>query len=216
MRCLYCHNPDTWNPGGGMEMTVDELLDKAERYRAYWGTDGGITVSGGEPLMQMDFLTELFRAARRRGVGTCLDTSGQPFRSSGAAFDKFRELMSYTDIVLLDIKHVRNGCHRELTGCGNSNILDCARYLSEIGKPVWIRHVLVPGITDDDVYLRELKSFIDGLHNVERVEVLPYHALGVHKYEKLGVVYPLKDVAAPSPERVSHAERILSGGCKRG
>lgn len=210
MRCRFCHNPDTWAVGEGTEMSVGELLDKAERYRTYWGNDGGITVSGGEPLLQMDFLIELFREAHNRDINTCIDTSAQPFRPEGPAFDKFRELMSYTDMVLLDIKQIRDGRHRELTGHGNADVLACARYLSEIGKPVWIRHVLVPGLTDDDECLRELRAFIDTLGNVERVDVLPYHTLGTFKYEKLGIEYPLAGVAPPSAERIDNARRILS------
>ncbi len=209
MRCRYCHNPDTWAFGQGQEMFVDELLDKAERYRSYWGTKGGITVSGGEPLMQIDFLIELFTEAHRRGINTCMDTSAQPFHRSGAWFGKFEELMKVTDTVLLDIKHIRPDEHKALTGHGNANILECARYLSEIGKPVWIRHVLVPGITDDDECLHELSAFLKSLDNVERVDVLPYHSLGTFKYEKLGLDYSLKDTKAPSAERVENAEKIL-------
>ncbi len=209
LRCRYCHNPDTWAFGKGMEMSVDELLDKAERYRSYWGKKGGITVSGGEPLMQIDFLIELFTEAKRRGISTCVDTSAQPFSRSEAWFAKFERLMSVTDTVLLDIKHIRPDEHKSLTGHGNANILECARYLSEIGKPVWIRHVLVPGITDNDEYLNELSDFIAGLRNVERIDVLPYHSLGTFKYEKMGIEYSLKDTAAPSKVRVDNAERIL-------
>ncbi len=209
MRCRFCHNPDTWAFGQGQEMYVDELLDKAERYRSYWGDKGGITVSGGEPLMQIDFLIELFTEAHRRGINTCIDTSAQPFNRNGAWFAKFEQLMAVTDTVLLDIKHIRPEEHRALVGHDNANILDCARYLSEIGKPVWIRHVLVPGITDKDEYLEELAAFLRTLDNIERIDVLPYHSLGTFKYEKLGLEYTLKETSAPSPERVANAERIL-------
>ncbi len=212
MRCQYCHNPDTWTFGQGQEMYVDELLDKAERYRSYWGAKGGITVSGGEPLMQIDFLIELFTEARRRGINTCIDTSAQPFRRDASWFSKFEQLMSVTDTVLLDIKHIRPSEHKSLTGHDNANILDCARYLSEIGKPVWIRHVLVPGITDNDEYLTELSAFLGGLSNIERIDVLPYHSLGTFKYEKLGLDYSLKDTPAPSRERIENAEKLLAAG----
>ncbi len=211
LRCRFCHNPDTWAFGKGTEMGVDELLDKAERYRSYWRGTGGITVSGGEPLMQIDFLIELFTEAHRRGINTCIDTSAQPFNRSGAWFSKFERLMEVTDTVLLDIKHIRSDEHKSLTGHDNANILECARYLSEIGKPVWIRHVLVPGITDNDEYLNELASFLKTLSNIERIDVLPYHSLGTFKYEKLGIEYSLKDTKAPSKERVENAERILKG-----
>ncbi len=211
MRCRFCHNPDTWAFGQGQEMYVDDLLDKAERYRSYWGAKGGITVSGGEPLMQIDFLIELFEEARRRGINTCIDTSAQPFNRSAAWFPKFEKLMSLTDTVLLDIKHIRPDEHKSLTGHDNANVLDCARYLSEIGKPVWIRHVLVPGITDDDRCLTELSEFLRELKNIERIDVLPYHSLGTFKYEKLGIEYSLKDTVAPSRERIENAENILKG-----
>ena len=167
-------------------------------------------MSGGEALMQIDFLIELFEKAHQRGINTCLDTSAQPFNRKGAFFEKFERLMSVTDTVLLDIKHIDDEEHRKLTRHSNKNILDCARYLSDIGKPVWIRHVLIPGITDKDEYLLALRQFIDTLSNVERIDVLPYHTLGVYKYEKLGIDYPLEAVNPPSSERVQHAIAILT------
>lgn len=209
MRCQFCHNPDSWKTGIGEERTADELLDQAERFRAYWGDNGGITVSGGEALLQIDFLLELFEKAKQRGIGTCLDTSAQLFTRKSPFFDKFERLMELTDTVLLDIKHIDDEEHRKLTRHSNANILDCARYLSEIDKPVWIRHVLIPGITDKDEYLVRLRDFLSTLHNIERIEVLPYHTLGVYKYEKLGIDYPLKDVQPPAAERVANANDIL-------
>ncbi len=210
MRCQFCHNPDSWKTGVGEEKTVDELLDKAERFRSYWGDKGGITVSGGEALLQIDFLLELFEEAHRRGINTCLDTSAQPFTRKGIFFDKFERLMKVTDTVLLDIKHIDDVEHRKLTKHSNKNIIDCARYLDEIHKPVWIRHVLIPGITDRDEWLLLLSDFISTLSNVERIDVLPYHTLGVYKYEKLGIDYPLKGVDSPSPQRIENAKRILN------
>ena len=209
MRCQFCHNPDSWKTGIGEERTADELLDQAERFRAYWGDNGGITVSGGEALLQIDFLLELFEKAKQRGIGTCLDTSAQLFTRKSPFFEKFERLMELTDTVLLDIKHIDDEEHRRLTRHSNANILDCARYLSEIDKPVWIRHVLIPGITDKDEYLVRLRDFLSTLHNIERIEVLPYHTLGVYKYEKLGIDYPLKDVQPPAAERVANANDIL-------
>ena len=209
MRCQFCHNPDSWKTGIGEERTADELLDQAERCRAYWGDNGGITVSGGEALLQIDFLLELFEKAKQRGIGTCLDTSAQLFTRKSPFFEKFERLMELTDTVLLDIKHIDDEEHRKLTRHSNANILDCARYLSEIDKPVWIRHVLIPGITDKDEYLVRLRDFLSTLHNIERIEVLPYHTLGVYKYEKLGIDYPLKDVQPPAAERVANANDIL-------
>lgn len=216
MRCRYCHNPDTWRLGSdtcGTPTTVDELLNKAERYRSYWGPDGGITVSGGEALLQIDFLIQLFEEAHRRGINTCLDTSAQPFTRQAPFFAKFERLMQATDLVLLDIKHIDSERHRWLTGHGNEPILDCARYLSDIEKPVWIRHVLVPGITTDEAQLTQLRHFIDTLTNVQRVEVLPYHTLGTFKWKQLGIPYSLEDVNTPTNEQVAHAKDILTSHC---
>lgn len=211
MRCQFCHNPDTWQLHKGQLMTAEELLNQAVRFRPYWGNEGGITVSGGEALLQIDFLIELFTLAHKEGVNTCLDTSAAPYDPENAAWmAKFDKLMGVTDTVLLDIKEIRDDAHRKLTGHSNKNILACAKHLSELGIPVWIRHVLVPGVTDNDEDLHALRAFIDTLDNVERVEVLPYHTLGVYKYEQLGIDYPLKGVEPPTKERIENAERILT------
>ena len=209
MRCQYCHNVDTWNPDTDNLQTADELLDKAERFRSYWGKEGGITVSGGEALLQIDFLIDLFRKAHERGINTDLDTSGQPFTREEPFFSKFNELLKYTDLVMLDIKHIDDEEHKKLTGHTNKNILDCARYLSEQGIPMWIRHVLVPGLTDSRESLEALYGFIRELKSVERVEILPYHTMGVHKWEALGIPYYLKNVLPPTEEEVRRAEEIL-------
>ena len=210
---MRCHNPDTWKLDGGTEYTADALLEKALRFKTYWGTDGGITVSGGEPLLQIDFLLELFQKAKQQGVHTVIDTAGNPFTREGEFFQKFQALMEVTDLLLLDLKEINPERHRKLTGQENSNILDLARYLSEIGKPVWIRHVLVPKRSDYEEDLNALRRFLDTLDNVQRVEVLPYHTLGVFKWEKLGIPYPLEGISAPTKERVENAERIL--GCRK-
>ena len=210
MRCQYCHNPDTWSRTGGTLRSVDDILAQAQRYQSYWGEKGGITVSGGEALLQIHSLTELFRKANALGINTCLDTSAQPFSRESSNFSAFEELMKYTDLVLLDIKHIDSEAHKQLTGWRNENILDCARYLSDIKKPIWIRHVLIPGINDDDKWLYRLRAFIDTLSNVERVEVLPYHALGVYKWEQLGIPYPLKDIKSPTNESLLHTQKILT------
>ena len=209
LRCRYCHNPDTWNPDSKDMRSTDELLEQALRYRSYWGKTGGITVSGGEALLQIDFMIELFQKAKQLGIHTCIDTAAQPFSREETFFAKFEKLMQYTDLLLLDVKHIDSEQHRKLTGRGNENILDGARYLSAIGKPVWIRHVLVPGVTDDDAYLHQLRAFLDTLTNIERVEVLPYHALGVYKWQQLGIPYTLKDTPTPAQERVDNAKKIL-------
>ena len=207
MRCQFCHNPDTWNLKKGTLYTADELLKTALRYRTYWGDKGGITVSGGEPLLQIDFLIELFRKAKEAGVHTTLDTSGNPFTREEPFFGKVQELMKYTDLVMLDIKHIDDEQHKILTGCTNENILDFAKYLDEIKKPVWIRHVLVPQRSDDDGALGKLREFIDGLSNVEKVEVLPYHTLGAYKWKELGYEYPLEGIDPPTKERIENAKK---------
>lgn len=209
MRCQFCHNPDTWEMKDGELKSADELLAQALRYKTYWKKGGGITVSGGEPLLQIDFLIEFFTKAKAKGVHTTLDTSGNPFTRKEPFFSKFNELMKVTDLVMLDIKQIDNAKHKELTGWSNDNILDMAQYLSEINKPTWIRHVLVPGGSDNDEQLIELDKFIKTLNNVDRVEVLPYHSLGTFKWEELGIDYPLKDVVPPTKERIENANNLL-------
>lgn len=212
MRCQFCHNPDTWNMQVGTPYTADELLKKAVKYRAYWGNEGGITVTGGEPLLQIDFLTELFHKAKEMGIHTTLDTSGNPFTKKEPFFEKFAKLMEATDLVMLDIKHIDEEQHIRLTGQTNQNILDMARYLDEIGKPVWIRHVLVPERSDYNEYLIRLDEFIRSLHNVEKVEVLPYHTLGAYKWKELGMKYELEGIEPPMVERVKNANQLLHTG----
>lgn len=209
LRCKYCHNPDTWDMMKGKQYTADELLDEAITCREYWGTKGGITVSGGEPLAQIDFLLELFTNAKKRGINTCIDTAGGPFTREGEWFEKFKRLMNVTDVLLMDIKHINEEEHIKLTGHTGKNIIEMFRYLDEINKPVWIRHVLVPGITDNDEYLIQTRDFIRTLGNVQRVEVLPYHGLGAMKYKDLGIDYVLKDTNSPTAERVQNAREIL-------
>ena len=213
MRCQFCHNPETWDfkgdKAGAYDISAQDLLKKALRYQSYWGKDGGITVSGGEPLAQIDFLIEFFEAAKAAGVHTCLDTSGVNFVRTEPYFGKFKRLMDATDLLLVDIKNIDPAEHKKLTGHDNKNILDMFRYLDEINKPIWIRHVLVPGGSDNDELLFKTREFIDTLHNVQKVEVLPYHALALAKYQELGIDYVLKDVKSPSPERIANAKKIL-------
>ncbi|MCD8390265.1 MAG: pyruvate formate lyase-activating protein [Firmicutes bacterium] len=209
LRCQFCHNPDTWSTKTNQQFTADELLEKAMRYRLYWGEDGGITVSGGEPLMQIDFLIEFFKKAKAEGIHTTIDTAGQPFAEEEPFILKFNELMKYTDLVMLDIKEINDNRHKVITGASNENILKMALYLDGINKPVWIRHVLVPERSDFDEDLKALAEFIKTLGNVEKVEVLPYHTLGVHKWQELGIDYPLEGIPSPSKERIENANAIL-------
>ena len=209
MRCAFCHNPDTWKLEQGEVYSADEILKKALRYKPYWKNEGGITVSGGEPLLQIDFVLELFRKAKAKGVTTCLDTAGQPFTTEEPFFSKWKELMSLTDTVMLDIKNIDPVKHKDLTGVDNANILEMARRMSDMGVRMWIRQVLVPGGSDNDETLKRTREFIDTLKTVDRVEVLPYHTLGVFKYEELGIPYRLEGVNAPTEDRIRNAEEIL-------
>ena len=215
MRCRYCHNPDTWKMDGGDEVTADEILKRALRVKPYWGKDGGITISGGEPLLQIDFVIELFKKAKELGINTCIDTAGNPFTKEEPFFSKFEELMKYTDLLLLDLKEINPARHKDLTGFDNSNIIEMAKYLSEINKPVWIRHVLVPEHSDFDEDLDALGDFIDTLSNVDRVEILPYHTLGKFKWENLGIPYTLESISPPSAERIENAKQRIHAGIRK-
>ena len=197
----------------GKLQTAEETFAQAYRYRNYWkkGTkqNGGITVSGGEPLLQAEFVTELFHLAKQKKVHTALDTSGNPFGSTLLPMEQFEALMDVTDLVILDLKLMNEKGHKELTGQPNGNILEMARWLSDHGKTMWLRHVLVPGLTDDENDLRQMGELIRRLKSVERVEVLPYHTLGQSKWEKLGIPYTLEGVRIPTQEEVERAEKFL-------
>lgn len=214
MRCAYCHNPDTWKMEDGQEMTADEILGKMLRNKSFYKT-GGLTATGGEPMQQLDFLIELFTKAKEAGISTCLDTSGILFsgiRQDGSGRPKeerIEALMAVTDLVMLDIKHIKDDAHKELTGHSNEKILEFARYLDAIGKPVWIRHVVVPGITYDREELTVLGAFLKTLSNVEKLEVLPYHSMGKVKYDNLGIEYPLKDTPQLTKAEAKEAETII-------
>ena len=216
MRCQYCHNPDTWNPKDGQQMEAGEIIARFLRNASFY-KNGGITATGGEPMLQIDFLTELFAMAKQHGIHTCLDTSGVMFpgeeETDGAGprkrLEKIDAMLDVTDLVMLDIKHIRPAEHKALTGHSNRNILAFARYLEQKQKPVWIRHVVVPGITFEKEELTELGRFLKTLSNVEKLEVLPYHALGKVKYDNLGIDYVLKDTPQLTKEQAKEAERII-------
>jgi len=218
MRCRYCHNPETWkictdedekmDVGLGWQ-TAKEAFDRAYRYQNYWKNNGGITVSGGEPLLQIDFVTELFGYAKEKGVHTTLDTSGSIYGEEPATVEKFEKLMEVTDLVMLDIKEMDEEKHKKLTGRSNKNILAMADKMNEMGKEMWIRHVLVPGLTDGKEDLKALRKKLDEWTNVSRVEILPYHTLGLFKWENLGIPYSLEGVPVPTEEQVKDAEEIL-------
>lgn len=208
MRCKYCHNPDTWDINGAKECSSFDIARDALRYKAYISRGGGVTLTGGEPLLQLEFATDLFKILREAGIHTAIDTSGIAFNIEDTkAID---ELLKYTSLVLLDIKHIDSLKHKELTGFPNDNVLAFATYLSKKKIKVWIRHVLIEGITDDEKYLKRLRQFIDTLTNVEKVEVLPYHTMGIEKYKKLNIRYPLEGVNPPTDERIERAIEILT------
>lgn len=212
MRCLYCHNPDTWEPSGGSEMTAEALLRLYERNRAFYH-NGGITATGGEPMAQLPFLTELFALARSRGIHTCLDTSGIFF--DPAHPERFDALLNVTDLVMLDIKHIDPDRHKALTSHGNSRILAFAEHLSERGIPLWIRHVIVPGWTDSEEEQRALGYFLGGLKTLKALDCLPYHDMGKRKYEELGIPYPLPDTPLATTELAAAARSHIIAGIKQ-
>ena len=205
LKCKFCHNRDTWEINAGEEYSVKEVVDKIMRAKPFIDeSNGGVTISGGEPLLQAKFLIELFKELKQNGIHTAIDTAG-----SLPLNDTIKELLKYTDLVLLDIKHIDDKKCIELTGMSNKNELDLAKYLSSINKPMWIRQVLVPGITDDKFDLIKTRKFIDTLKSVEKVEVLPYHNLGKQKWIDLGYAYPLENIPIPTIDQIKQATDIL-------
>lgn len=212
MRCIYCHNPDTWALHGGTEITANEVIEEFKKNRSFY-SNGGITVSGGEPLLQIDFLLDLFGKAKNENIHTCIDTSGITFSGADNAYrEKLDRLMELTDLVMLDIKHVDSDRHRELTEHSNENVLAFAKYLEEKRVPLWVRHVVVEGYTDDEKSLFELGQFIGRLQNLKALDVLPYHTLGVSKYKELGIPYKLDGLEPTSQQRANEAKKIILSG----
>ena len=213
LRCKYCHNPDTWDFSGGREVTAEELMKEYDSYKEFLKS-GGITATGGEPLAQPEFLAELFALAKSKGVHTCLDTSAGVY--DPAHHEKIDEALKYTDLVMLDIKHIDNEEHKRLTGKGNRNILAFAEHIRELGIPVWIRHVVVPGITDKYEELFALGEFLSTLSNIKALDVLPYHDMAKPKYAELGLDYPLGDTPPLTKEEAIRARDIIMDGIKSG
>ncbi len=205
LQCKYCHNRDTWDINGGEYKSVDEIVEKINRYKNYIiPSGGGVTVTGGEPLIQASFVLELFKKLKENGIHTCVDTSGM-----FALTDGIKEVLKYTDLVLLDIKHIDDEKCKELVGVSNKKELEFARYLSDNNIKMWIRQVLVPGYTDDGQDLLKLKNFLSTLKTVEKIQILPYHNMGKYKWEKLGLEYPLEGVREANQEDVDIAKKIL-------
>lgn len=213
LRCVYCHNPDTWEFRKGREVTVSELLKEYDSCKEFL-KNGGITATGGEPLSQPDFLLELFKSAKAKGIHTCLDTSGGTFNPENT--EKIDEILSYTDLVMLDIKHMDSELHKNLTGVGNGNILRFAEHLRDLKIPVWIRRVVVPNLTDDREELFRLGEFLATLSNLKALDVLPYHDMARKKYAELGMEYPLPHTPPMSKKDAIKARDIIMSGIKSG
>ncbi|MDH6484602.1 pyruvate formate-lyase-activating protein [Streptomyces sp. SAI-127] len=211
LRCLYCANPDTWHMRDGKQTTVDEVMAEIEKYRPFITVagGGGVTLTGGEALLQPEFTASVFRRCKELGLHTALDTSG--FLGARAT----DELLADTDLVLLDIKSFDGRTYRRLTGGDLSPTLDFATRLDRLGVPVWIRYVLVPGWTDDPAAVDGLAGFLAGLGNVDRVDVLPFHKLGAHKYDALGIPFPLRDTPTPDPDLTERVREQFREHCLR-
>ncbi len=204
LQCKYCHNRDTWDMNNGSYKSLDKIFDKIMNYKNYITPNGGVTVSGGEPLLQVKFLIELFTKLKKKKIHTCIDTSGMVTLT-----DDIKHLLTLTDLVLLDIKHIDNEKCKDLVGFDNKLELEFAKYLSNNNIPVWIRQVLVPGYTDDENDLLKLRTFISSLNNVQKVEILPYHSLGKYKWSKLGLKYGLENVRDATSDDVKRAKKVL-------
>ncbi len=208
LRCKYCHNPDTWKMNDGKEMTVEELLTKYEKVKEF--VPAGITISGGEPLLQLPFLIDFCKEAKKRNIHICIDTSGGIYNPLNRnRIEQLDQLFTYVDLVLLDIKHINDEEHKILTGISNVPVLGFAKYLSDKQVPVWIRHVLVPTITLNDKYLFQLGIFLKQLNNIAGIEVLPYHTMAIPKYESMNMKYPLDGLRACTEEEAVRARKII-------
>lgn len=206
MRCMYCHNPDSWDFNVNQKMSAEEILKKYDSVKEFL-KNGGLTATGGEPLAQIEFVTELFKQAKLKNIHTTLDTSGITFKKEN--LEKFDELIKYTSLVMLDIKHINNEEHVKLTGHSNSAVLSFAKYLSKNKIPVWIRHVVIPGVTYNKTYLKQLGEFLSTLNNIQALDILPYHNMAIPKYEKLNREYPLKNIPPLTKEQAADARNII-------
>ena len=214
MRCLYCHNPDTWKTGEGTQVTAEEIIEEFNKNRAFY-EKGGITVSGGEPLLQMTFITELFRKCKEEKIHTCIDTSGITYTEEKEYLEKLDALLEFTDLVMLDIKHIESECHKALTGHKNENILAFAKHLEEKNITLWVRHVVLKGYTDKKDDLIKLGEFIGKLRNLKGLDVLPYHTMGVNKYKEMGLPYKLEGVPALSKADAQKAKKYILYGIRK-
>ena len=204
LRCACCHNPDTWDFNGGNETSADELVKKAERYKEYFGTDGGVTVSGGEPLLQAEFVAELFKLCHQKGINTCLDTSGCVLN------ENVKKLLEQTDLVMLDIKYTSEEKYKKFVGCSFATILEFLKYLEATQKPYYIRQVIIPGLNDKDEDIAELKSLLNGKKFLKKIELLPFKKLCEVKYDSLNIEFPLKNTPEPSAAQMQRLNKLLN------
>lgn len=208
LRCQYCHNPDTWKLDGAKEMTTAEILSEYQKVSEF--CTGGITITGGEPLLQLDFLVEFCQEAKKHNIHTCIDTSGGNYNPQNIHQQElYKQLFVNVDLVMLDIKHIDSEAHKQLVGIPNERVLDFARYLDSINQDMWIRHVLVPGITMEDKLLIKLGGFIGTLKNVVGIEILPYHTMAIPKYQQLGYEYKLTGIPSATKEEATRARQIV-------
>lgn len=205
LRCKFCHNPDTWDFSCGELTKPEELVKKICRFKPYFKNGGGVTFSGGEPLMQPDFLFEVLKLCKAEGIHTCIDTAGY-------GMGNYDEILSYTDLVLLDIKHINPTNYQEITGQSIDRFNQFLKALNKHQTPIWIRHVVIPGITDRPIHIKQLKDYINNISNVQKVELLPYHLLGVNKYEIMKLSYPLSNIPAMDKDKTAKLQQKFFGG----
>lgn len=205
LRCLYCHNPDTWKMDSehSKEMTVEELIKVIKRYKVYHKETGGVTVSGGEPLLQPQFLKEFFKACKAEGIHTALDTAGH-------GFGEYQEILQYTDLVLLDIKALEDESYKKMTCASRDKFLEFLDAVRKMNVDIWIRHVLVPGLNDTEKNINDLAVFVNNLPNIKKVELLPYHTHGVKKYKELNIKYPLDGVKPLDETRFIYLNKLFN------
>lgn len=205
LRCKFCHNPDTWAYDGGEQLKPEQLVNKIRRFKPYFKNTGGVTFSGGEPLMQPEFLIEVLKRCKEEGIHTCVDTAGY-------GMDNYDEILKYTDLVLLDVKHINKDDYKEMTRRSMDHFQRFLEALNTHQTPVWIRHVVVPGITDNEDHIKRLRDYVKQIQNVQKVELLPYHLLGTNKYEVMGIPYPLEGVPAMGKEKIKQLQSDYFGG----
>lgn len=204
IRCCFCHNPDTWKSKINLELTPKELVDQIRMYRPYIEKDGGVTFSGGEPLMQSEFLLEALKLCKKAGFHTCIDTAGNGYDEKIV-----KEILKYTDLVLLDIKALDEDNYKKITKNSINKFEEFLRILQDLNKKIWIRQVIVPGINDTQEYILKLKKYIKSLKNIEKVELLPYSIIGISKYKELNIEYPLKDIPPMDKNKCEELQKIL-------